>query len=406
MVVYGWDPDLGGSMDANESTGQRIARMRKLRGVTQEGLALRASVSRSLIAKVESGQRPATPVLIAAVAKALRVEKAEITGQPYRGSDARSDAVHANIPHLRRAMACVDIAPSLEAPPRSLDELAAERDEARQLLRLASHVKLGLMLPAAIEELTAHAVETEQPRAWRLLSNVLSLAFALSRRLGYHDLAQVAVEHAAHAAQRGDDANLPHVVTLARALQLFTLGSWTTASMMMTRTAGSLDRTEPAALHVLTAAHLRGAIAAARGDRSGDAWDHHRQAVEAVSRIGPSERRDLYGLQANASNVAIHGCTVAIELGDYDQAIRHDEGLKLSPALSAARKAHHEIDMSRTFLQVNDHDMALQRLLNAEKIASQLTRFHPTARETVQVLVSRHRTLPEPLRLLENRMAF
>src|SRR5260221_4076735 len=54
-------------MDTGDAIGRRIAHARKLRGLTQIGLAGRAHVSKSLIAQVESGHKPATPSLIAAV---------------------------------------------------------------------------------------------------------------------------------------------------------------------------------------------------------------------------------------------------------------------------------------------------------------------------------------------------
>src|SRR5579862_2542171 len=62
--------------------GQRIAHARKLRGLTQAELALRVPCSKSLIAQVERGHKPATPSLIIAVARVLNVEVTELTGQP------------------------------------------------------------------------------------------------------------------------------------------------------------------------------------------------------------------------------------------------------------------------------------------------------------------------------------
>jgi transcriptional regulator with XRE-family HTH domain len=87
--------------------GQRIAHARKLRGLTQADLAARAPCSKSLIAQVERGHKPATPALIAAVATALNADVTELTGQPYRGSSARTDRIHAAISEIRRrAPAC------------------------------------------------------------------------------------------------------------------------------------------------------------------------------------------------------------------------------------------------------------------------------------------------------------
>ncbi|MGH3998939.1 MAG: helix-turn-helix domain-containing protein, partial [Pseudonocardiaceae bacterium] len=52
--------------------GKRVAERRKLNGLTQAQLAHRAHVSLSLLCKVETGQRPASPAFTAAVATALR----------------------------------------------------------------------------------------------------------------------------------------------------------------------------------------------------------------------------------------------------------------------------------------------------------------------------------------------
>lgn len=48
--------------------GSRIAELRKIHGATQTGLAMRANVSYSAIRKVESGERAASPTMVAAIA--------------------------------------------------------------------------------------------------------------------------------------------------------------------------------------------------------------------------------------------------------------------------------------------------------------------------------------------------
>src|SRR5689334_18636392 len=130
MTGYEWGPGPGGE---GESTGRRIARARKRRGLTQISLAAKANVSRSLIAQVEAGHKRATPSLVAAVARACAVDAAEIVGRPHggrerggreRGADGRAEAVHAAVPSIRRALAYADVSPELEVPPRSLDALA------------------------------------------------------------------------------------------------------------------------------------------------------------------------------------------------------------------------------------------------------------------------------------------
>ncbi|WP_344971078.1 helix-turn-helix transcriptional regulator [Streptosporangium fragile] len=405
MTGHDWNPDLMHD-DRSEHTGQRIARARKLRNLSQEGLARLANVSRSLIAKVESGARPATPSLVAAVARACQVDPAEINGQPYRGSDKRSDAVHAAIPAIRMALAYVDVAPEPDMPPRTLDELSTELGRLQKLQKSASHARLGALLPAALEELTVHVMESGDPRAWRLLNRAQSFAGSLARRLGYNDLAQVVVERTSVSAQRAGDPYLPHLVTMGRARLLMTLGSWDVALKMLKQTAGKIDQDDPVSTEVFGSLHLSAAIAAARAGKAADAWEHHGTASEAAARINPRDRRDPYGLQMNPGNAAIHGCAVAVELGDSDQAIRLDQGVDLTGRdTTDERRAHHEIDMARAHLWANDHDRALKRMIIAERTAPQMARFHPSARETIRQLVRVHRKIPEPLRTLESRMA-
>ncbi|GHE30646.1 hypothetical protein GCM10017673_36670 [Streptosporangium violaceochromogenes] len=404
MTGRDWNSGTGGG--ENETTGRRIARARKRRGLTQTGLAAKANVSRSLIAQVEAGHKPATPSFVAAVARACAVDAAEINGQPYRGSDKRSDAVHAAVPAVRRALAYADISPEVETPPRSLDELALELSRLQKLQGAAAHLSLGGRLPAITEELTVHTVESGVPRSWRLLNRAYAMAASLTRRLGYHDLAQVAVERASAAAQRAEDPHLRHLVALSRALLLLTLGSEDIALAMVRRTAAEVDRSTSVGLEVYGALHLRAAVSAARLGRRTVAWEHHGLAAEAVARINPRDRRDPYGLQSNPFNVVIHGCAVATELGDHDRAVRLDAEFRPPPALYAERRAHHEIDMARSHLWLNHYDRALKRILNAEQIAPQMVRLHPTAREVVRQLGVYHRSVPEELRRLENRMVF
>jgi transcriptional regulator with XRE-family HTH domain len=67
----------------DERTGARIATYRKLRGLTQRGLALRANVAYSTLTKIESGHSMAQPAVVAAIARALSVNVTQLTGQPY-----------------------------------------------------------------------------------------------------------------------------------------------------------------------------------------------------------------------------------------------------------------------------------------------------------------------------------
>src|SRR5215472_11094049 len=256
-------------MTDRDRIGARVARLRKVRGLTQIGLARRAGVSHSLLAKVEAGHVPATPVFIGAVARALRIDVTDVTGQPYRVPDWPSDRVQTTIKEIRRALSFPELAPDLDAPPRSLDALSAEVTALTRLQADARHIELGERLPAALDELTAHIHADGGPAAFRLLNRSYAIAGSLARRMGYNDLGMLAIERAAWAGQRADDPNLPALVSLSRALMLVTHGVYRPALAIAASMFGTAEAPE-----VDGALHLRCAIAAARAGDAALAWEH------------------------------------------------------------------------------------------------------------------------------------
>src|ERR1035437_6282247 len=148
----------------------------------QTGLAGRAHVSKSLIAQVESGHKPATPSLIAAVSGALDVDVTELTGQPYRGENARTDRVHAAIAQMP---------PALDVPARPVAVLTAETQNVSRLRMQAGYTELGALLPALIMELVVHAHEahgTQRASVFRLLADAYAAVDSMAYKLGDLDL--------------------------------------------------------------------------------------------------------------------------------------------------------------------------------------------------------------------------
>lgn len=160
-------------MSARNGIGANIAETRKLRGMTQHELSRAASVSFSLLSKVEAGHKPASPALVAAVARALRVNIPELTGQPYRGQTPRDDAVHAPIAELRREVTVYDLPPDeYERTVPEFSQLAERVSEVTRRRQAASYVKLGAVLPALLCDLRAAAhssVGLDQERVYGLL---------------------------------------------------------------------------------------------------------------------------------------------------------------------------------------------------------------------------------------------
>jgi transcriptional regulator with XRE-family HTH domain len=364
-------------------------------------------VSKSLVAQVERGHKPATQAFITAAANALNVDITELTGQPYRGRTAASDRIHAAIPEIRQAVAYWDIAPELDTPPRSLSELAADVKRAGRLRMEASYVQLGALLPDLIRELAAHVHEltgAEQARAFRFLAEAYAAVDSMAYKLGYMDLFALAVERMAWAAGQSDDPLLRPVAAMRRSSVFLATGGWDGGITLLARAGRDIDQDQDddATLSVHGTVHLRSAILAARANRPSSAWDSIGQAAEVSERLG-HDTRD-YGLLFGPTNVAIHGVAVAVELGDADEAVRRGSDLELPEDLPRERSSHHFIDLSRAWLWQGRPDKALTCVTRAERLAPQRTRYHPMARQTVMQLLDHQRRLPEPLRGVATRM--
>ncbi|MFF0568267.1 helix-turn-helix domain-containing protein [Streptomyces sp. NPDC004041] len=127
--------------------GDRLRVARKTRGLSAAQLAQRVAISVSLLQKLESGARKATPSLILAPARALQFGPEVLTGQPYYGEAEAEDGVHTVIPELRRILLCFDTPDELETRPRALPVLASEVDQIAALRRDARYVPMRPLLP-------------------------------------------------------------------------------------------------------------------------------------------------------------------------------------------------------------------------------------------------------------------
>jgi transcriptional regulator with XRE-family HTH domain len=390
--------------------GPRIAQARKLRGLTQEGLALRIPCSKSLVSQVERGAKPVTPWFAAAVARALHTDVASLLGQPYRGRTERADRAHAGIPPIRVALGYWDVPPELDAAPRPLDLIRTDIRAIGELLDQVDFIRLGERLPGLIEELSAafHANDgRERKDAAELLMNAYIAAKSVAYRLGYVDLVSVAVDRAAQAARETGKPELAAFLAEERCMVFFATGAYRAGLSFVARAhqehGDALARGGEAGLAIAGSLHLRSAIMAAREvTRRAEAWDYLAQARDAATQAGRDTHH--YGLVFGPSNVRIHEVATALELDDADEAVRLSEGFEPPRDLSAERSSHHYIDVARAQLMTGRRARALAALQHADRLAPQHTRNHPMARETVTALVSSHSRVPEALRAMAGRM--
>lgn len=115
--MLGWRGSTVAKVNGSDGgIGARVALIRRRWGMSQQRLAMEAHVSKSLLSKVEAGWRPATPPFTAAVARALGVDVAELTQQPYRSLAASEEQLHRAIPTIRRSLLTSELPDEDERP--------------------------------------------------------------------------------------------------------------------------------------------------------------------------------------------------------------------------------------------------------------------------------------------------
>jgi transcriptional regulator with XRE-family HTH domain len=387
----------------------RIAEARKLRGLTQDGLATRIPCSKSLVSQVERGRKPATPWFVAAVARALNIDLTDLLGQPYRGTTERTDRAHASIPQVRVALNHWIIPSDPDVAPRPIDVLRQEVETVGRLLDKVDYIELGARLPGLIEELSAvfHGnAGAARKDAAELLMYTFIAAKSVAYRLGYVDLVSVALDRAVQAARETDNPELAAFIAEEHSQVFFATGAYRVGLRFMEQAHRDFDGLtggSEAGLAVAGSMYLRSAIMAAREPAlRADAWGYLAQAREIGERIGRDTNH--YGLIFGPSNVKIHGVAAALELEDADKAIQLSEDFTLPARLPVERSSHHYIDVARARLLAGQPARALSTLEKADKLAPQHTRNHPMARETVAALIRQHYTIPESLRSMAARM--
>lgn len=369
--------------------GARIAELRKIHGVTQRALSLRATVSYSLLRKVESGERAASHSFIAAIARALSVNITDITEQPYGAHNASPTSEQAGVPALRQALVEGDD-PDLDTELRSVDELHGAVAAIKEWNRKTRHAEVVRALPDTLRHLhrASHDLANQQARIGELLSEAYSYAMISLYRLGHLDLSHLADERSRVAAERGNDPLRATVAEWNHALILLFDGSYRAGLRSIDRAAQTADLapSRPATMAVRGALHLRAAILAARMSDA-DLADLHLAEAYELAAPGQDEANH-YGTKFGQPNVQIHRVAVPVEMADGTTAVSRAATVRLPQSTAPSRSGHYWIDLARGWLLHGDRRRALESLHTARRIAPQLTRYHPQVHETVQMLAT------------------
>lgn len=357
---------------------------------------MKAGYSYSLLHQVESGHKAASPDFTAACARALRVDVAALTGQPYM-TELRQDRLAGLIRPIRESLDLYDLGAD---PDVSVREAAQLVEAAATLCRQvrATHLhKVARTLPLLVAELTTAAHRTPSTELWAALGSAYRTAHDVTIKLGFYDLSTIALDRMEWAAQRASDPVLSAVRQYMRGLVYHREGEHTIGLRLVGAGHRLLLQADesPETLAVVGQLHLGATVIAAQARKEGVVGTHLAEAKEIAERVG--EMGQVHWLSFGPANCAAHELSALTEMGRYGDAVVRAGEIRLPASWPASRRAHVWIDRGRSEMETGRHDAALMSLTKARELAPQQTRYHPGVRATAEGLVRQQRRTPDAL---------
>ncbi|MGW7005241.1 helix-turn-helix domain-containing protein [Streptomyces sp. NPDC054933] len=380
--------------------GARIAEVRALRNYSLRELGKRANVSASMLSRIESGDRYASPAIVSAVARTLSVSISVLHGQPYIHM-LQADQLDRLLTPISAALDDWDIPPSDDhLAPRSLDELEDEVRRLKAMRANAEYMDIAAELPGLITEINYRALLQDQPgrdreRAHWIQAEIARTVYVVGRQIGYIDLARLALSRMAVAAPHSGDPRQVAIERWDRAQIMADAARHDRGVVLIRQALQDLDDDSDRATRAVRGAlHLKAAILSSRqGDTAGaDGW--LAAAKEIADQTG--ETRD-YGLVFGPVNCVIHSMSAASDRDQHARALERALKVRLPQDYPSARAGHYWVDRARAEAWTARHDDALVSLQKAKQIAPQQTRYHPSVHETVGTLLRAKAKAADPV---------
>jgi transcriptional regulator with XRE-family HTH domain len=396
-----------------EAAGQRIARARRRRGLSQAVLAGLVGRSESWLSQVERGKRSVdSHSVLLRLAEVLRVDLEELTGSADRNETGRP--AHPAAPLIEQAMMGYGAPGPVDGgdkPGRgvSLDFLRAQAHSAYQAYQATCYDAAGRILPGLIRgvETAARTSGTASPAASAVRARVYDAAAALLSRVGEPFLAWAAADRAMFAAGQSGDPLLAAASAWRMSYMVTGRKHPQEALELAMAAAAGLERrtraSSPERLSIYGALHLAAATAAAAS------FDHARERSLLATARAIADRTgeaNHMGTAFGPVNVAIHAISASLRLGDPRTATRTGEALDLAamPAGLVGRRTQVNLDLARVYAMTRKDAAAVNLVLAAERLSPQLVRYDPATRDVLTGLLRReHRPSTPELRPLARR---
>jgi transcriptional regulator with XRE-family HTH domain len=394
---------------AAEHIGERLARLRRARNITQEALAERAGVSADVVRKLEQQRKHSARLpTLHALASGLGVELTTLLGEPpavpANGDEppgllaVRRALLPAPFPHFPELV---------EDTPAPLPLLRAEIADGWTLYHDADFSRLIETLPGIVADARlAAAVYTGEQRgvAQASLGKALQLGAHLAIRLGKVDLALSVLERAMTAADTSNDLLLAPMVANSTAWAYQRQNRLDDALSLAVHAA---DASEPHERDA-SAEHVRvwGGLllsAATTAARSGDynqARDVLRVAEGAAGRLGDRSELNKMVSVFNTSAVKIEQVRLAVGFKRPAEAVSIAKGIRLGPDVPSTWRSWLLLDVARAKADLGDGTGAVRALQRLRADSPEWLRHHVLAVSIVTDLRRTARPQPAGLRAL------
>ncbi|MBT2469903.1 helix-turn-helix transcriptional regulator [Streptomyces sp. ISL-66] len=375
---------------ATEHLGDRMARLRRLADLTQEGLSERSGVSVDVIRKLEQHRKHSARLpTLHSLAKGLGVELTGLLGDPP-GVPSSGDAEPPQLVAVRRA-----IMPPLFAPPveptgverLSLPLLRAELAEGWTLYHAAEFGRLMDVLPGIIADarlLAAVGNPGQRAAGQAALGKALQLGGHLAIRLGKTDLALSALERAYVAAGDSSDPLLAPMVSNSVAWAYQRQARLDDARNLAVHAADGVEREHTGTsegVRVWGGLLMSAATSYARSDDYATANDMMVTAERAAGRLAtlpPPADSKLVSVFSRSS-VRIERVRLAVQHERPEEALSLAKGMRLSTDTPPSWRTWLLLDVARAHTDIGDAAGAVKALERLRQVAPGWMRHHTLA---------------------------
>lgn len=371
--------------------GERIRRVRRRLGMTQDELAERADISRSYVSLLESGQRALDDrALLYRLAHALKVSVQTLTGEPGNAGDPEIVEFNAAIPSIEAALNGAGNYDEPHPEPYALATCLVDTQRALDLRMAGQYAELGRLLPRLIQDLYVHAEMTNSPEAWRAVNQATFCTSQVVRALGHVSLSLVAASASESAAARLND---PVAIAASSYAMAQSLVSSSARRRSLNFTVGALQKITGLGdtddgKQIAGMLHLQAALTFGSLHEEANAREH---IVEAQSLSQVTGEGDAYALAFGPANVSLWEMSTHLEMRNAGKAVEVSSKIQPHAIRTNDRQSRFYIELARGHFQSKKQGEALGSILQAEIIAPHYTRTRTVVREMVGAMIRQER---------------